>query len=319
MVGVEPTVQDTWENSLVLRFTANYTVRTEFKLVYPWGPDHHEFFSNITNETMIILKFSNPVDASSMQRRISIRALGWERDPYTGEDRQTRTIVSKIVTQGEDVFTIVIDADMDQGITYNLTIAQEATDVFNYGLDQSYMWDFTTYIPPTTIVDDDDDDDTSDIPEWANNPVWWVLAAVAILILLILPGILLAVRRRRKLKKIWEAQQEMKTRKKSRSAAVVEEEPEPEGMKEEEEIPIPTLSYEDLYGGPASSEATSAEDLYGAGYGAPLETDITDEAASDSEGIEWDEDDQPEEWDEEEDEEDWGEDWDEEEDEEIEW
>jgi hypothetical protein len=321
-VVVEPTVQDTWENGMELRFTANYTVRTEFKLVHPWGPSHHEFFSNITNETRIILTFSNPVEASSMQRWISIRALGWERDLYTGQDRQTRTLISKIVTQGDDNFTIVIDADMDQGITYNLTIAQEATDVFNYNLDQSYMWDFTTYIPPTTIMDDDDDDDSSDIPEWVNNPIWWILAVVVLVFLLILLVIFAAIRRRRNLKKIWEAQQAVQTRKKPRGTVVVEEEPETQEPEEEEDIPSPTLSYEDLYGVSPTPLEPTPSDIYGAEFGAPAGPAATGGEPSGSKEIEWDEDDQPEEWDEEEEEEweeDWEGEWDDEDDDEVDW
>jgi hypothetical protein len=239
------------------------------------------------------------VEATSIQRWIAIRALGVEKDPYTGLDRQTRTLVSTIIIQGEDEFSIIITADMDQGITYNLTIAGEATDVFNYELDMGYSWDFTTYIPPMTIVEIEDPDEDEDLlPDWMNDPRYFIIAAVIFVVLMILLILFAAIRRKRNLKKIWDANQNEAPRRRSRSEPpppVVEEEQETTA----EESEPATMSYDDLYG-------TSMESNEPA-YSEPEET-------PEPEGVEWDEDDDPEDWDDDENEE-----WEEDDDKEGEW
>ncbi|MFW3146793.1 MAG: S8 family serine peptidase [Thermoplasmatota archaeon] len=318
-VVVKTGVRDDWENGLEEEFRANFTIRTQFKLVYPWGETFSEVFGNISNDTVIKLRFSNPILASSLQNRIVIKTPTTVTD-VLGNERIEMVNVPFDVVQGDTLYEALLHIDMDQGVKYNITISAETLDIFNYPLDQEYTWDFTTYIPPSASDDDEDDDDEDPWPDWMSNPVYWIILAVSIILLFLIIVIIGAVMRRRNLKKMWEQGQEEPPRKR--------EEPEPIRTMEEEYMPqetetaaAPPPSYEDLYGSPAPS--STPEQSYTAST--PMKQEYTEEMftgsrsfsppppmpdfdAPKSKGIEWDEDEEDEDWgDSEEEEEDWGE------------
>ncbi|MGA1866034.1 MAG: S8 family serine peptidase [Thermoplasmatota archaeon] len=317
---VEPTIKDTWNNLLLDRFCANYTVRTQFKLVYPWGPSHSDFFANITNTTAIVLRFSNPVLASSIVNYISIRAITKEIDAFTGKERIIRTPTSFIVKQGEDNNTIVIEAFMDEGVTYNFTLSQQAMDVFNYELDQTYMWDFRTYLPPVTDnLDDDETEDDDDLPGWMDDPKWWILAGVLVVLILLVLMIFGAIRRRRNLGKIWEAGREEGVERKAPMSTPAQtpavEAPQPP----EQDLMTAPLSYEDLYGTTVPTKIVEPETVKPVDLSPPRF--LSDNELETGGGpIDWDEDEEEEGWDGDEEEEGWdeenGDDWGEDEEEE---
>ncbi|MBN1538866.1 MAG: Ig-like domain-containing protein, partial [Candidatus Thermoplasmatota archaeon] len=313
---VEPTVSDTWNNRLLDRFCANYTIRTLFKLVYPWGPSHSEFFANITNTTAIVLRFSNPVLASSVVNYISIRAITREVDIFTGKERTIRTPTSFVVKQGEDNYTIIIEAFMDEGGTYNFTLSQQAMDIFNYELDQTYTWEFSTYLPPVTNgPDDDEEEDDDDLPRWMNDPKWWILAAVLVVLLILALVIFGAIRRRRNLEKIWEAGRDEEGARKEPTplAAPAPADEASRSPEEEEEVMSKPPSYEDLYGPTVPMKGQEPEtgppvDL----FPSPFLSDNAMEGGKTP--IDWDEDEEEEGWDGDEEEDNDEEKWDDEED-----
>jgi hypothetical protein len=331
-VVIEPLVKDLWNNRMKNGFTANYTVRTLFRLVYPWGETHGPFFKNFTNTTKIVLKFSNPVSASTLQNYISIRALVQETNPFTGYEVVSKIPVPFTIVLGEDNYTVEIDAIMDEGVTYNFTLSAEALDIFNYELDQTYTWEFTTYLPPVTQPVGDDDDDEDPLPEWMSDPVWWILAAVVIVLIGLLLIITAALRRRKNLDKIWEAEKGQPPRirgyEEERKDEIIEE-PSPEAADSDFEPTPEPISYEDLYGAPTTaitkpasepSPKTDAaslftEDMFQGPGGAEVELPVGEESSE----LEWDEDEEEEDWGDEEewDSEDEEMDWDD--DEEVEW
>ncbi|MBN1389204.1 MAG: S8 family serine peptidase [Candidatus Thermoplasmatota archaeon] len=310
---VEPTVRDTWGNALSQRFTANYTIRTQFRLVFPWGSSHSGFFENITNTTAIVLRFSNPVSPSSIVNYISIRVITKEIDIYTGKERIIRTPTSFMVKQGEDNYTVIVEAVMDEGATYNFTISEQALDIFNYQLDQTYMWDFKTYLPPVTEDENDDDVVEEDpLPDWMEDPKWWIIAAVLVVVLFMFLMIFGVIRRRKNLDRIWEAGKEEEA---MRGRSIAEPEPSlveeaPPLQEEEEGATIEPPSYEDLYGTPPDPAGQGPDTISSEEVHETSDLSRTMEASSRKE-IDWDEDeDEPEE-------EDWGdgeeldeEDWD---------
>ncbi|MGA1792884.1 MAG: S8 family serine peptidase [Thermoplasmatota archaeon] len=319
---VEPVVKDTWNNHLQDRFSVTYTIRTLFRLVFPWGPSHSDYFANFTNSSAIILRFSNPVAAATISNYLAIRALTTEVDIFTGRERQVRTPVPFVVKQGEDEFSVIVEALMDEGVTYNFTLSKGALDIYNYELDQDYMWNFQTYLPPVTQQgDDDDDDDDGPLPEFLKNPLWWIIAAVAVVLLLVILMILGMIRRRKNLDKIWEADQGGPQRRARQPETVPEPIPEMEESGVEAPSEPQVVSYEDLYGSFAPPKEV------GEAPAPPPEPpvspflDYASEPPPQKKEIDWDEDEaegDEEDWDEE-DEEDWEDDEEEDEEEELEW
>jgi len=319
-VIIEPVVRDLWNNRMAGGFSANYTVRTLFRLVYPWGETHGPFFENFTNTTAIVLRFSNPVSASTLQNYISIRALVEETNPFTGQVMVSRIPVPFTIVQGYDDHSVLIDAIMDEGVTYNFTLSAEALDIYNYELDHTYTWEFTTYLPPVHLPISDDDEENGPLPEWMDDPIWWIIAAVLIIFIGILMIVAAAIRRRKNLDRIWKAEQGQPPRRRGYGETVTETVPLHEETQTEEagfeQQPMP-VSYENLYGSSQVPEYESGKISTAEDSSTPL---FTEEMFQGPGGVEVDlpaeETGAEPEWDEDEEELDWGEEeWDEEEEE----
>ena len=284
-------IEDLWGNSLVRGMTANYTIRTLFALdfpdgVYPSGMDDN-FTGNDEDIYNITLRFTNPVQVSSVINGITVRSVKME--DVNGFQREVRTEVSFfVVNPGEDEYTVIVSIPLDMGTRYNITLDTNVRDVFDYQLDRIYQWDVMTYMPQAEPTVQEDDDGGEEVPDWLLQPFFWIIVLVIIFLLLLLFGLMARSRRKRHLDRIWEADTERAPGKRM---------PEPETPLEGGE--------EELYSGetsppsigeappPPASPPPSYEDLYGNLYG---ELSVDEEGPRESgtarveEGIEWDED-----------------------------
>ncbi|MEA3559479.1 MAG: S8 family serine peptidase [Candidatus Thermoplasmatota archaeon] len=304
-VQVTTGVKDAWENNMAEEFRANFTIRTQFELVYPWGY-LDEVFTNFSRNRSIRLVFSNPVESGSLINYMNLKALTWGVD-VLGNERLSLISVPFILEQGDTELEIILKADWDEGVEYNITIFNGALDVFGYEMDRTYTWEFKIYIPPAAQPGGEEEKEDDPLPNWMNNPVYWIMIAAAILFVILLVIIFGMVRRRRNLKKIWAAGEEDPGREiysPPPPVEVVGEGPVEETPKEE---PAP-MTYDDLYGssGSASREPDrSAPEEVGSvtsfmeppppvpSYSPPAPP--VEPGAST--GLEWDEDDSDEEWD----------------------
>lgn len=185
---VEPSVRDMWGNRLGIGYSAEYTIRSVFMLVYPDGVSPNSTKANFSYTDPVMLRFSNPVAPSSVSVEIRTRTKeGYIEVPFS-------------IEQGEDERTILVTGVFDEGVTYEITVFKDSTDIFGYELDKIYIWEFKTYIPPVVI-------DPVEDPIVERDPFWWtpfLFVGLAIgIILLVIIGILLRIRHNRKLKRMW--------------------------------------------------------------------------------------------------------------------
>lgn len=291
-------VRDTWQNEMTDDFTANYTIRTLFRLLSPWGSELDDLFENFSSEEEIVLRFSNPVEPSSLMNYINVNAMLLEKDSL-GNDKLSPISVPFVLERGESEFEVVLAADWDDGVEYNITIFDDAMDKYGYEIDHTYSWEFTTYIPPLSETEDDDDQKDDDpLPEWMDEPIYWILIAGGILLLIFMLILLGMIRRRRNLNKMWDGGQKRPPEaERAATPPPMEMVGEPTKKEEEPEIEPATASYEDLYGIYDEEQAAeevpepppmTAEDTDFMMGGAPEPEYIPPDDLG--EGIEWDED-----------------------------
>jgi len=184
---VEASIKDLWGNTLGERFVRTYTIRTVFALDFPSGVNPSSTEVNFSKDENMTLRFTNPVVPTGANIEIrSHTKEGYINVPFS-------------ILQGEDGYTLIVDADFDLGIEYEITVFKDSKDIYGYDLDKIYIWKFKTYIPPTPP---DEPDDTDEEPSY-----WWVYALIAGITILLLAivaiTIVLRVRHKNKLKRLW--------------------------------------------------------------------------------------------------------------------
>lgn len=297
---IGPGIRDLWDNEIGTEMMLNYTIRTQFSLLFPGGVHPSDTSTNFTGDKESIynisIRFSNPVLVSSVAGGISVYKIYMENDNGVMREKRTK-VTSFFVIEGDDEYSAVIRIQLDRGTRYNITLTDSVRDIFDYQLDRMYQWEVKTYLPEVVIDEPEDDKEDDDIPQLLLEPAFWIIIVVIFLVLILIIFIFSRIIRKRKLDRIWDqgtGESKMKSPYEEQSSAMEEDTTPTAGTVEDDVSGSPEPpSYEDLYSGFYSEEE---------GPTGPSEEPVP---GNEPEGIEWDEDDQElEEWeDQEEDEE----------------
>ncbi len=296
-------ISDLWDNQLISGMTVNYTIRTHFSLDYPDGvfPSNvdQNFSGNEDDIYNITLMFTNPVQVSSVVN--ALRVFSVRIEDTSGYPREVKEEISFfVVNPGPDDRTVVISIPLDKGTSYEISLGTEVRDIFDYQLDKVYGWEFKTYIPDVADNDDVTEEKKEDpLPKWLLDPTLWIISAVIIIILFIVITVYSRIHRKKKLERIWAAGMDEAPKKRSKE---VEYDPQPDEVSNddmgsiEDEITAsrPPPDYNDLYGSYNGSNMGQ-----GQVPDPPIDPQISSTPMTEGSGIDWDEDEVPEDDDEE--------------------
>ncbi|MCK5772249.1 MAG: Ig-like domain-containing protein, partial [Thermoplasmata archaeon] len=195
-------IADSWGNILTAQESRNYTIRSQFSLIFPDGVSPVGLEANFSVGENIVLRFTNPVRLTSLLNHLRIWAVPTDEGDGGFE-------VSFEVEAGEDEFTAIIHADLDEGLAYEVHLAYTLRDIYDFKLEKDYQWDFKTYKPyvpqnDTPIIDEDDGGEGEvglNLDQYV--PHLLILVAIVLCLIIIFSAISRA-RRRRKMNRIWE-------------------------------------------------------------------------------------------------------------------
>ncbi len=297
-VVVSRGIKDGWGNALTIEESRNYTVRSRFSLVFPDGVHPIGIEVNFSVGEDIVLRFTNPVRLTSLLNHLRIWAVPTDEGDGGFE-------VSFEVEAGEDEFTAIIRADLDMGLTYNVSLDHTLRDIYDFKLDKDYQWDFKTYKPyipqnETPVTDDDEGgggEEGINLDQYV--PHLLILIAI-VLCMIIIFSVISRTLRRRKMNRIWEQTGDAPDR--SRGDDEVDDAPYPgDGPLPVDGDPVvgDTVTspsppdHEDLYGSPPPVGSERTEPI-GPVMGASDEFGIGDEGIrwDDEERSDWDDDDE---------------------------